>query len=539
MASLKIDRKQNDYYLTLVESFRDPETGKPKSRQLVNLGKVDEKTMKSFRLMGQKLLRLCGESLEQIQDRGVKELGRYNYGYVKVVRGMLKGFGLDAFLNKVTKRNKLTYNLLDYVVLMLSERLHEPRSKLSNYNFQGEYLGLGKLELHHFYRSLEYLAHSKEAIQQQIYQSSRDLFNQKLDVVFYDVTTFYFDSEIEKEDALRQKGFSKDGKIGNTQVVMGLLIDRDKRPICYQLYRGDTWEGKTFTDALEKLKKQYQIDKVIVVADRGMMSRSNLDSVIENGYQFIVGERLRALPESVQNRLIDLKKYELEWVMNEDKNLVVRYCQTQYEGRTIIGTWSKVRADKDKHEREERIARGEKLLKSQTDISKKARLYYLKPKENKKGEWEPDEDKKKKAERFDGFLAIATNANELSTAQILDQYKHLFQVEHSFRSFKTYLETRPMFHWNDTRIEGHICLCYIAYSILTEIQIKLSHQKTPLSENKIRRALDHMQLSEIQQGNEHFYIRSSEKEEVKILTEGLKMKPIPEMIHKSQIFSYI
>ena len=245
------------------------------------------------------------------------------------------------------------------------------------------------------------------------------------------------------------------------------------------------------------------------------------------------------MPESVQNRLIDLKKYELEWVMNEEKNLVVRYCQTQYEGRTIIGTWSKVRADKDKHEREERIARGEKLLKSQTDISKKARLYYLKPKENKKGEWEPEEEKKKKAERFDGFLAIATNARELSTAQILDQYKQLFQVEHSIRSFKTYLETMPMFHWNDTRIEGHICLCYIANSILTEIQIKLSHQKTPLSENKIRKALDHRQLSEIQQGREHFYIRSSEKEEIKILTEGLKMKPIPEMIHKSQIFNYI
>lgn len=539
MASLSIHKKGSDYYVTVVESYRDSQSGKPKSRQLVNLGKVDEKTLKSFRLMGQKLLRLCGESLEQIQERGVKELGRYNYGYVKVVKLVLKSFQLDTFFNKIVKRNKLTYNLLDYIILMLAERLNEPRSKLSNYHFQTEYLGLGKLELHHFYRSLEYLAHSKEAIQQQIHQSSRDLFNQTLDVVFYDVTTFYFDSEIEKEDALRQKGFSKDGKIGNTQVVMGLLIDRDKRPICYQLYKGDTWEGKTFTDALEKLKKQYQIDKVIVVADRGMMSKSNLEAVVENGYQFIVGERLRVLPESVKSRLIDLKKYEMEWVMNEDKNLVVRYCQTEYEGRTIIGTWSKARADKDKNEREERISRGEKLLKSQVDISKKARLYYLKPKENKKGEWEPDEEKKKNAQRFDGFLAIATNAKELSTVQILDQYKHLFQVEHSFRSFKTYLETRPMFHWNDTRIEGHICLCYVAYSILTEIQIKLSQQKTPLSENKIRKALDHMQLSEIQQGGEHFYMRSSEKEEVKILTEGLKIKPIPEMIHKSQIFNYI
>ena len=133
MASLSIHRKGSDYYVTVVESYRDPESGKPKSRQLVNLGKVDEKTLKSFRLMGQKLLRLCGESLEQIQERGVKELGRYNYGYVKVVKLVLKSFQLDAFFNKIVKRNKLTYNLLDYVVLMLAERLNEPRSKLSNY----------------------------------------------------------------------------------------------------------------------------------------------------------------------------------------------------------------------------------------------------------------------------------------------------------------------------------------------------------------------------------------------------------------------
>lgn len=539
MASLNIHKKGNDHYVTVVESYRDPQTGKPKSRQLVNLGKVDEKTMKSFRLMGQKLLRLCGVSLEQIQQQGVKELGRYNYGYVKVVRLVIKNYQLDVFFNKIVKRNKLSYNLLDYVVLMLAERLNEPRSKLSNYHFQTEYLGLGKLELHHFYRSLEYLASNKELIQQHIFQSSRNLFNQKLDVVFYDVTTFYFDSEIQTEGALRQKGFSKDGKLGNTQVVMGLLIDRDKRPICYQLYKGDTWEGKTLSDALTKLKKQYEIDKVIVVADRGMMSKDNLKSVAEHGYQFIIGERLGALPESVQIQLIDLKKYEMEWAMNQDKNIVVRYYQTEYNGRTIIGTWSKTRADKDKQEREERIERGEKLLKSQVDISKKARLYYLKPKNNKKGEWEPDEEKKKKAERFDGFLAIATNVKGLSAMEILDHYKHLFQVEHSFRSFKTYLETRPMFHWNDNRIEGHICLCYIAYSILTEIQIKLQHQNTPLSENKIRKALDHMQVSEIRQGNENFYIRSAEKEEVKILTNALKMKEIPEMIHKSQIDSYL
>ena len=143
-------------------------------------------------------------------------------------------------------------------------------------------------------------------IQQQIFTTGRNLFNQKLDVVFYDVTTFYFESEVEKEGELRQMGFGKDGKIGNTQILFCMMIDRDKNPIGYRIFKGDTYEGHTFEKALEDLTKQYQIDKIIVVADRGMLSKNNLQITTDKGYEFIIGERLKTLPKAIQNPLLDL-----------------------------------------------------------------------------------------------------------------------------------------------------------------------------------------------------------------------------------------
>jgi len=118
-------------------------------------------------------------------------------------------------------------------------------------------------------------------IQQQIFQTGRDLFNQKLDVVFYDVTTFYFHNEVEKEGQLRQMGF---GKIGKTQIHFCMMIDQYKNPIGYRIFKGNTFQGDKFQFALEDLKKQYQIDKVVVVADRAMVPKKNINLTIENGY---------------------------------------------------------------------------------------------------------------------------------------------------------------------------------------------------------------------------------------------------------------
>jgi transposase len=146
------------------------------------------------------------------------------------------------------------------------------------------------------------------------------------------------------------------------------LIDKDKNPIGYQLYKGDIYEGHTFIDQVERLKKEYQIDRLILVADRGMLSQASREVVQKNGYEFILGERLKSLPKEVKGKMLDLATYELEWVSAAEEPVVVRYKTFKHEGRTIIVTYSQKRADKDKKEWDEKIARAEQLIKHPSQL---------------------------------------------------------------------------------------------------------------------------------------------------------------------------
>ena len=533
MASILVDRKQNGDYVRLVESYRDVD-GKSKIRTLARLGKLDAKKIASLKRIADKLYRLVGIDIDHLPHTGVKELGRYNFGFYQVVNQVFKVYGLDIFLNKLARKKKLSFNLYHCVLLMIIERLCDPSSKRGNYFNQHDYLGLNQAELHWLYRSLDYLADNKDTLQQIIYSKGRDLFNQRLDVVFYDVTTYYFDSDVEKEGELRQMGFGKDGKIGNTQILMGLMIDQYKQPIGYEIYQGAQFEGHTLKDSIEKLKRKYQIGKVIVVADRGMLNKDNIKTITEeNRFDYIIGERLKTLPELIQQRLLDLKSYQKEWIMNDEKSLVVRYHTTVYNDRLIIGTWSSVRAEKDRKEREEKLAKIPAILKNAKSLQKKAAHYYLTT--NDKVNYIVDQQKIDSHARYDGFLAIATNVKDIQIATALDHYKHLFQIEQAFRTFKSYLETRPMFHWTDKRIQGHMCLCYLAYTTLSYVLRK----QPGWSENKLRKTLEKMQVSLVEQSGQQFYIRSAQTQDTESLIKTLEFKTLPEMIVKELINNYL
>src|ERR1700739_2444712 len=230
MPTLKIDHKDGEKYGRIIESYRD-EAGKTRMRTLLNLGKLTDKKIASLKRLGSKLYQAAGGNPDELTGRGIAVLERYNHCYVLVSRQVLCHYGLSKLFERIGKQAGLQFSLVNAVLLMLCKRLHDPVSKRRTFFNQEEYLGLQPAALQHLYRSLDRLADLKEQIQDRIYHNGRDLFNQKLDVVFYDVTTFYFESEQETEGALRQKGFSKDGKIGNTQVLLGLLIDKNKQPV--------------------------------------------------------------------------------------------------------------------------------------------------------------------------------------------------------------------------------------------------------------------------------------------------------------------
>lgn len=536
MAFLRIDRKKSGAYLRIVRSYR-AEDGTNRHETLYNLGKAEDYSPTTLKKMGQSLYELGGGTVEELEHRMFHEIASYYYGFVQLVRKLLNIYSLDKFLDGISRNKSLGFNLTDCVNLLICERLHDPVSKYSNFINQRDYFGLAAVKLHQIYRTLDHLCKNQEAIKHLIYNKGRNLFNQKLDVVFYDVTTFYFSSS--KEDGFRQKGFGKDGGIGDTIILFGMLIDQNKQPVGYEVYRGKQYEGHTFADSVKRLKEKYQIEKVICVADTGMMNKDNQDAVGAAEYEYIFGERLKNLSHSIQSEILDISNYKPLSIEDPDTGaqINIRYYVTGYKGRKLISTYSEKRAAKDKAEREEKIEKAKKFLQDPSTLTKKAKTYYIK----KEGEntYSMDEQKIKRSEQFDGFMTIATNNRQLSNPQILQAYKQLYKIEHSFRSFKTFLETRPMFHWTETRILGHLALCYISFTLLNHLQLQLKKMSTPLSENQIRKALTKMQLRLVTQNDKEYYSRSKTTEDALKIIRALKLKQIPDLTPREAINQYL
>lgn len=538
MAFLKKEKKESGTYLRIVASTRD-KNGKPTHKTLYNLGKAEDYSKQMLRKMGKTFLELAGDDVSFLEKKELRELARYNYGFIQIYNRVLQIYGINKFVNKIVKDKDLKYNLYHYLLLMIAERLNEPSSKLANYSNHGEYIRLGDTELQNFYHSLDQLYEHQDQIQKLIYEQGRDLFNQRLDIVFYDVTTFYFDSV--KEDGFRRKGNKKDGKLANTVIVFGLLIDKDKNPVGYRIYKGSYNEGHTFADAVSKLKEEYLIDRIITVANREMINSENIKILNDSelAYEYIVGERLKNLPVKLQEQILDRSKYSKLEVSDEQTGelIEIEYYATVHKGKRIITTYSENRASKDRHEREEKIAKAKQFLEDPSKKEFKDAMHYLK--ETSNSQYQLDEARIAKSQRYDGFISISTNTQDMPESIILEAYKQLYKIEHTFRTFKIYLETRPNFHWTQKLIEGHLCLCYICFTLLNYLQQKLMSKKIILSENKLSRVIAKMQLTLIEQNSEQFYLRSRLDETGKQILKELHLKELPDIIGINGISQYI
>jgi len=279
---IKITKSGQYEYAYLVRSYREENT--TKHEYLFNLGRLDQiENNKSFQNLAKRLLELSKAkdmvSLDTISDAQI-----VNWGYI-VYQKIWKEFGLDNLLFQLKDSGKTQFDLSNTCFLMTIQHLLDPKSKLKTYTNQHHYVRLPEVKLHQMYRSLDILCDHKEMLEEEIFFKNRNLFNIQVDVVFYDVTTFSFESV--RKDSLRDFGFSKDAKFKEVQVVMGLLIDREGRPIGYDLFPGNTFEGKTLDVALRKLEKRFGIRRVIIVADRGVNSKMNLKKITDRGYDYI------------------------------------------------------------------------------------------------------------------------------------------------------------------------------------------------------------------------------------------------------------
>jgi len=362
--------------------------------------------------------------------------------------------------------NQLEEELFRHLVIA---RLAFPLSKLKTIEYLYRYQGV-HLNIDTVYRFLDKLNNKlKDQVEQITFAHTLKVLKGNVSVVFYDMTTLYF--EASDEDDLRKTGFSKDGKAQNPQIFLGLLVGLGGYAIGYDIFQGDTYEGHTLIPFLEKISKKFNLSKPIIVADAGLLSNENIKTLQEQGYEYIIGGRLKNEPKKIKDLILSKR-------MSDGKIIQIK---KQRDTRLVI-TYSSKRATKDQFNRKRGLKRLEKQIKTgkltKSNINNRGYNKYLKM----KGEVtiEIDYDKFDNDNEWDGLKGYVTNSR-LSKKQIVENYKNLWHIEKAFRMSKTDLRIRPIYHRIRNRIEAHICVSFTAYSIYKELERVLYKEKSTLS----------------------------------------------------------
>lgn len=395
-----------------------------------------------------------------------------------------------------------------------------------------ELLPCGEPSLSSVYRAMDIAYKHHGDIEKKLFdrEGKRDLFNQGLDVVFYDTTTLYFESTNDKSGHLRRFGYSKEHRNDSVQVVLGLLVDGDGIPVGYELFPGNTYDSKSVPGILEKLKEKYHIKRVIFVADRGMISEKNLSDIRKAGLEFIVGMRLWKMEENIQKSIVDLRRYRR---LGAKEKFYFR--EIEHNNDRLILTWSEERAERDAHIREEILAKIRRKFEKKVDIkdfvTHQGYRQYVKGLEE--GKPEIDVDAIEAAKKRDGFFGVLTNVpkESLSELEVFLKYKELWRIEDAFGEIKGPLKTRPIFHWKDHRIRAHVLACLLSYYIEAHIIKAFREDKAEGTAGEFFRALNEVYAIPFQVRSKQVWIRT---EITGIAARGyqrLKLK-IPERILK-------
>jgi hypothetical protein len=352
-------------------------------------------------------------------------------------------------------------------------RLVYPVSKLKTVDYLYRYQGK-RVSADSIYLFLDRLNDRYSSQAQEIaYRHSRKILR-RISVVFYDMTSLYF--EAEDEDDLRKIGFSKDGKFQNPQIMLGLLVSENGYPIGYDIFEGNTFEGRTLLPVLQRIQEKYHFGKPVVVADAAMLSRDNLDALDHEKYPFIVAARLRNETGARQKTILQKCRG-----LANGQSVVIE----QDNGRRLIVAYSDKRASKDQHNRAHGLQRLKKRVASGRLIKEHLnnRGYNKFLKLTGDVTVEIDEEKVHQAVQWDGLKGYLTNT-ELPAESVIENYGQLWHIEKAFRISKTDLRIRPMYHRRRRRIEAHVLVAFVAYAIYKELERRLKEAGASISPNR-------------------------------------------------------
>jgi transposase len=540
-------------YLQIAENRR--EGGKVKQRVVATLGRLDQ-----LQGSGQldSLLRSGARFADAIlllsahQNGELPVINTQRIGPALIFERLWRETGCQAVIQGLLKERAFEFPVERAVFMTVLHRLMVSGSDRAAQRWQHSYAisGIESLQLHHAYRAMAWLGEvlqesqqqgatpfsprcTKDRIEEGVFAQRRDLFT-SLDLVFFDTTSIYFEGE--GGATLGQYGNSKDHRPDRKQLVVGAILDQDGRPVCCELWPGNTTDVKTLVPVADRLQKRFNIGRICLVADRGMISKETIAALEARGWQYILGARMRLQKELSEQVLSRAGRYQVVREKGRSKKdpSPLEVKQVWVEDRRYIVCRNEDQAKKDAADRaailqalEAKLKQGDKSL-----VGNKGYRKYIQAQGERFG---IDEDKVKAEARYDGKWVLRTNT-ALDTADVALKYKQLWMVEDIFRSAKSLLETRPIFHKKDETIRGHVFCSFLALVLRKALQDRLDDRGESLEWADVIRDLDALEEVEVIHQNKRFLLRSEVKGTCGKVFQSVGVK-LPQTVRQAEVLA--
>ena len=518
--------REGTQYVSIVEGYRDKD--KVKHRTIKSLGKLKDleagnpnyltelkEDVKAGKYQPEpETLSLTLDLKKKISNP------LQNYGWL-LVDEIYRSLGIDKVLSRHRKGTKSKIDFNEALRLLTAMRILDPQSKWRSVQSQGVLFGDFNLTPKDVYRSLDTFSLISEEIQLQIHHSVTNSVGRTGALVFYDVTNYYFETDLDDEPlemdgesipAFRKRGPSKE-KRPNPIVQMGLFMDTNGIPIAYRLFPGNCVDVKTYLPAVEQIKKQFGIERIVVVADKGMNSKNNISETLQKNDGYLFSQKVRGTrgaPKDIQEFALDPEG----WIANEQetfakKSMIRKRILNKKEiTEKILVTWNQKYDFREKVRRKKSVEYAEKLTAGERFrmTMKKGGKRYLEVEslDEETGEIKRltphisiDEDQIAFDEQFDGISVLITSETEMSDEEMLTSYRSLSRIEDCFKVMKTTFDARPIYVWTRPHIDAHFLVCFISLTIMRLLEQRLNGQFSP---ERIQAALQSAQCRPMEQG---------------------------------------
>ena len=532
-------------YVQLAHNVRDPQTGQPRADVLYSFGRVDTLDVDAIRRLTKSLSRfLSPEEALQIQGAAdgstpLRFIRSYPMGGAYLLRALWEQLGIPDALSKCMKDRSVTSPVEWATFAMVANRALAPDSKRGAEEWIREDVALGNpepIELQHLYRSMDVLLEYREIIHKEVFFAVADLLSLEVDLIFFDTTSTYFEMDEEDEVGLRQYGHSKDHRKDLPQVVIGLAVTKEGIPVKCWTMPGNTSDMKTVETVKNDLLG-WKLGRCVWVMDRGMSSEENRLILQKAGGHYIIVEKLRDNQEVHKEVLAKRGRFTVIRENMEIKEVIVGDGERR---RRFILVHNPDEARKDKATRERTLKKIDEALKSIKEqkgqchkknvcalLSHRTMGRFLK--QLKTGAIKIDKGKIKAEAHLDGKYIISTSDDTLTPEDVALGYKQLMEVERAFRTLKTTLDLRPVYHRKDERIQAHVFLCFLSLLL-----VRIAERKTKMTWDMIRTQMDRLHLGEFFSKDGRVFQTTEPTHEQSNILKQLKISP-PQRIRHIQM----